>query len=79
MRLSKKIVLDYLESVYPDWKNFEQISDEVPTTINFDIFELQARLDRLCADGKIETEFPSFSKCMGERQRYRFIKKGDTQ
>lgn len=75
MRISKKAVLEYLKSVYPDWKNFEQIVDEIPVMTNFDVFELQDRLDRLCAEGKIEKEFPSIRECLGEWQRYRFSKK----
>lgn len=75
MRISKKVALDYLESVYPDWKNFEQIVNEVPVMFNFDVFELQNRIDRLCADGKIEKEFPSSEDCLGEWQRYRLIKR----
>jgi hypothetical protein len=71
MRISKKIVLDYLESVYPDWKNFEQITDEVPVMFNFDVLELQDRLDRLCVEGKIEKEYSSHKECLGEWQRYR--------
>lgn len=75
MRISKKAVQEYLESAYPDWKNFEQIVEEIPVMFNFDVFELQDQLDRLCAEGKIEKEFPSFRECFGEWQRYRFIKK----
>ena len=75
MRISKKIVLEYLKSVYPDWKNFKQIADGVPVMFNFDVFELQSRIDRLCTDGKIE--FSSYKECLGEEQRYRFIKKDE--
>lgn len=75
MRISKKIVLEYLESVYPEWKNFEQIADGVPTMINFSVFELQDRIDKLCAAGKIEKEFPSYAECLGEWQRYRINRK----
>lgn len=72
MRVSKKIVLEYLESVYPDWKNFEQIADDLPVMFNFDFFELQARLDRLLIEGKIEKEFPALGPlCLGNRRRYR--------
>ena len=38
MRISKKAVLGYLESVYPQWKTFEQIVDEIPVMFNFDVF-----------------------------------------
>ena len=75
MRISKKVVLEYLESVYPTWKTFSQIADDVPVMFNFDVLELQDRLDKLCVEGKVEKEFPSYKECLGEWQRYRFIKK----
>lgn len=75
MRISKKVVLEYLESVYPDWKNFEQIMDGLPVMFNFDVFELQDRIDKLCTEGNVEKEFPSFSECRGEWQRYRIKRK----
>lgn len=76
MRISKKVVLEYLEGVYPDWKNFEQIMDGLPVMFNFGVWELQRRIDKLCAEGKVEKEFPSFAECQGEWQRYRIIRKG---
>ena len=75
MRLSKKVVLEYLESVYPEWKNFEQIVEELPVMFNFDMFELQDRLDKLRDEGKVEADFPSRKDCLGERQRYRTNRK----
>ena len=76
MRISKKAVLEYLESVYPVWKNFDQIADEIPVTFGFDMFELQDRLNVLCEKGKIEKEFPTESYLTGNRQRYRLKKEG---
>ena len=75
MRISKKTVLEYLESVYPAWKNFEQIMDGLPVMFNYDVFELQDRIDSLCATGKIEKEFPDYAISKGEWQHYRFINK----
>ena len=76
MRISKKIVLEYLESVYPNWKTFEQIADEVPVMFSFDIFELQERLDRLLEEGKIEKELPFFENCLSDGPRYRITRIG---
>ena len=75
MRLSQKVVLEYLKSVYPDWKNFEQITEDLPVMFNFDIFELQDRIDSLCFKGKIEKEFTDCSVISGNWQRYRYNRK----
>ncbi len=76
MRVSKKIVLEYLESVYPDWKSFEQICNEIPIMFNFDVFELQSRIDGLFKKGKIEKDFFD-EEFIGKLKikRYRIIKK----
>lgn len=78
MRLSQKIVLGYLGSVHPTWKTFEQIAEELPVMFNFDIFELQDRLNTLCDKGKIEKEFPEGCFRLGKQQRYRIIKERES-
>lgn len=73
MRLSQKLVLNYLESVYPDWKTFQQICDELPAMFNFDFFELDSVLTRLIERGKIEKEYENYF-CLPNWQRFRFRK-----
>lgn len=73
MRISKKIVLDYLESVYPKWKTFEQIVDEVPVMFNFDIYELEDRLRKLYNEGRIEKWWETIDVTpYSDSQMYRF-------
>lgn len=72
MRISKKIVLDYLKSVYPAWKTFEQIVDEVPVMFNFDIYELEDRLKKLYNEGKIDKWWETIDVTpYSDSQRYR--------
>lgn len=70
MRISKKVVLEYLESVYPTWKTFQQIVDEVPVMFNFDMFELEERLRKLYEERKIEKQRDDINTT----QYFRFIK-----
>lgn len=52
-RLSQKIVLEYLKSVYPEWKNFEDICDELPV-VNIDCINLSVILQKLTNKKHIE-------------------------
>ena len=52
-RLSQKVVLEYLKSVYPEWKNFEDICDELPL-LHIDYVNLYTILQKLVDKKQIE-------------------------
>lgn len=55
-RLSQKVVIEYLKSVYPEWKSFEDICDGLPI-INFDYISLCVILQKLVDKNAIEEVF----------------------
>ena len=54
-RLTQKAVLEYLKGVYPEWKTFPQILDEIPI-LNVDTFNLQSVLVKLAFKGLISVD-----------------------
>lgn len=54
-RLSKKAVLAYLKDVYPEWKTFPEIFEEIPI-IRVDTINLSCMLSDLVDRGMIEIE-----------------------
>lgn len=52
-RLSRKVVLEYLESAYPKWLTFEEICNGLPI-LNVDCINLTVMLYDLLDKGKIE-------------------------
>lgn len=52
-RLSQKAVLEYLKSVSPKWKNFEDICDELPI-LHIDYIDLCVILQKLVDKKQIE-------------------------
>ena len=56
-RLSQKAVLEYLESVYPEWETFQQIVDNIPL-LRVDCANLSAILTKLEGRGLIDSEVP---------------------
>lgn len=56
-RLSQKVVLEYLKSIYPEWRDFEHIFDELPI-VNVEAINLACILQKLVDKGLIEYDAP---------------------
>ena len=52
-RLSRKVILEYLESEYPKWLTFEEICCGLPI-LNVDCIDLNVMLFDLLNKGKLE-------------------------
>lgn len=68
-RLSRKVILEYLESIYPQWATFEQICYNLPI-LRVDCINLSVMLYDLLDKGKVEK-----LGCDGEIYEWRAMKR----